>query len=197
MPNTTVPALSGAMPAWSPIMSDVARSILNTVTSRLNGIRADIDSELAEHRRCRRDIEALIERLISGLDELDGDEDLEGQEDANGYPTLDLDLEPGHDDEPSIGWTTSEAQNGVRHQAGYDLEAEHDGREPTAIETRGGGFFASGPDDAEDGGDPEPEEQDGWLSDYTAESCGGILLSYKRGQLVRAQAYARDGRAAQ
>jgi hypothetical protein len=201
MPNTTVLAISGAMPAWSPIMSNVARTILHAVTSNLEGIRADVEHELAEHNRCRRDVEALIERLIAGLDEVDGDADLEGHPSFGAVidPDLEIDVadEPHDerdqaDDEPSLGWSEGESLRGIT--AFQPLVGEF---ELTATETHGAGFFNSGPDDAEDGADHEhvSVDQDGGDSDVWPEECSGIFASFKRGQLVHVHTYGREGRA--
>lgn len=58
---------------------------------------------ISNHTILRREIEREVEVLISMLDEMDGD----------------ADFEPGGDDEPSLGWTTT-----IAHGDRTDLEAD-------------------------------------------------------------------------
>ena len=87
-------------------------------------------------RILRREAAAEIERPIAFLDALGGDPDLEDGNDAE---------EDIH--EPSLGWTTTINQAAATDrrfgsQWDYDVEQEHDGREPDV--------------DDEDGRDEEP-----------------------------------------
>ncbi|MDR4307682.1 hypothetical protein IHQ68_13750 [Chelatococcus sambhunathii] len=202
------------MAPWLPTASDVARTLLHTVTRSLDGMRADVERELVEHARCRRDVEALIERLIAGLDDFDGDAELEGQHGPGGAvvdPDLDLDVadEP-HDEadegnaEPSLGWTATEAAKGLRpcFAPCADLEAEHDGREPDDE----GDVLDRGEDcPADDHALSEPETYGrGWQHDALQAADDerlfsgvtvGMLATYSRGRLADVVAIAGEGRA--
>ena len=114
MPNALVPAVGGALPAWLPTAPDIARAILHNVTSSLTGLHAEIENELVEHARCRRDVEALIERLIDGLDAVDGDPDLEPFEEGD---ELDRGEEVNEDGDPTEG---VEPTTGETYGRGWD-----------------------------------------------------------------------------
>ena len=75
-------------------------------------------------RILRREAAAEIERLIAFLDALGGDPDLEDGNDAE-----------ENVNEPSLGWTTTINQAAATDrrfgsQWDYDVDLEHDGREP-------------------------------------------------------------------
>ncbi|MCK0207532.1 hypothetical protein MWN33_05735 [Starkeya koreensis] len=119
---------------------------------------------MVEQYRIRQRAEAAIEGLLALLDELE-DPDLEPDNDdeptmgwcegAAGYglcPTLADECEDGGDAEHSLGWREQMAGRGQCHTHVDDGE-DDDPREYTALETRGRGFFRSGPDDAEDAND--------------------------------------------
>ncbi len=69
----------------------------------------------------RSRVEDVIEKLLSFLDEIDGDPDFE----------LEFDEEDGSDAEPSLGASSAIDQISAWRHAGSttDLEDEHDGRE--------------------------------------------------------------------
>lgn len=90
MPSTTVSADGGAMSA--------AAAILHRHRVALDAARLDAERELIEHARSRREIEALIERLISRLDEQDApDEDLEDFDEGDALDELG-ELDPAEHD---------------------------------------------------------------------------------------------------
>lgn len=64
-----------------------ALAILTDATCRLDALRLDAEREIVEHGRSRGRIEALIERLIAGLDAEDADD--EDREDFEEGDTLD------------------------------------------------------------------------------------------------------------
>lgn len=133
---------------------DVAFTLdaLRHQTELLDAAADEVAREVFANVAARERIEALIERLIRRVDELDGDEDLEHDvgdegETLDGY-RFDDDEETG-DDEPSLGalethpcthphkWMMGlywrwDGGSQVDWSAGSteDLEEEHDGREP-------------------------------------------------------------------
>lgn len=124
MPNTPVPAAAEGLPGFylhigseppesdAPLIIDL-RSIQPTA---------------------RRALEETVELLIAALDELEVDPDLEPSTSALtlGYgPSGVLDeCEDAGEDEPSLGWTASNAQGGPGWLADDDdREEEHDGAE--------------------------------------------------------------------
>lgn len=84
MPNIRVPADGEAMPsAQVPFITPqdgalaFACAALHRHRVALDALRQQAEAEVAEHALARQDMEALIARLIDGLDDLDGDPDLE------------------------------------------------------------------------------------------------------------------------
>lgn len=117
----------------------------------------------------RRRIEVAIETMIAALDALDAPAEDREDDDPGGE-------EGGaSDDEPSLGWTDTEASRGAK-VSGEDLEDEHDGREPDEAclepdvddEPSLCGITAAGPltDDRDLEDDPECEPEPDREPDY-------------------------------
>jgi hypothetical protein len=129
----------------------------------------------------------LVAALIDYLDDMDGDADLEPSLagfDGHAYHDGEADLEGDGldegeldtaDDEPSLGWNTSEASFGCRPTFDPDREDEHDGAEPEnehgASWPEGGsqiGYLFAGftsNEDDEDDADNERDVTDGLEND--------------------------------
>ena len=109
-------------------MASAAHS--HTTSAKIRNLRPVVirsPQERAALGRLRQRMEQAVERILSVLDTLDApDEDLQdgGDDELTG------------DEEPSLGWTSSTRQGGDQWTGPlhsvmlYDVEAEHDGREP-------------------------------------------------------------------
>lgn len=182
----------------------VAATILHRRRVAFDALRQRVEMEVGEYARARFEMHNLIQSLIDGLDEAEGDSDLE----------------------PYLAGFHQESRDDREGVAGHDDEdSEPDvwDAEVTAPETHGRGFMLNGgaahddaeEDDAAEDSDPSgsdqgfPDDPDGdapesygrGMSDRQAIAAGrerlfspvtlGVLVSFKAGRLTQARAIGR------
>jgi hypothetical protein len=138
-------------------LSQIAAAALRRHTAALNALRFQAEAEILEHARARQDLEVLIERLIAGLDELDGADGREDLEpDLAGFDKTDMadrEGEGGRDDdfEPSLGWSVTGATAPADNSLAF-CDLEGDEHEDDEEDEHGGDVNDEGEaDHAEDG----------------------------------------------